>query len=59
MASSAEIHKLIDREVERGVASEQVVLVGFSQGGAVCLQAGLTFDKPLAGILGLSIFSYC
>ncbi|MEK9648713.1 MAG: dienelactone hydrolase family protein [Gammaproteobacteria bacterium] len=56
MASSAEIHKLIDREVERGVASEQVVLVGFSQGGAVCLQAGLTFDKPLAGILGLSTF---
>ena len=56
MASSAEIHKFIDREIERGIASEQIVLVGFSQGGAVCLQAGLTYDKPLAGILGLSTF---
>ena len=56
LASTAEIHKFIDREVERGIASEQILLVGFSQGGAVCLQAGLTYDKPLAGILGLSTF---
>jgi phospholipase/carboxylesterase len=56
LASAAMVHKLIDREIERGVASEQIVLVGFSQGGAVCLQAGLTYDKPLAGILGLSTF---
>lgn len=56
MASTAAIHKLIDREIERGIASEQVLLVGFSQGGAVCLQAGLTYDKPLGGILGLSTF---
>lgn len=56
LASTAAIHKLIDREIERGVASEQIVLVGFSQGGAVSLQAGLTYDKPLAGILGLSTF---
>jgi phospholipase/carboxylesterase len=56
LASTAAIHKLIDREIERGVASEQIILTGFSQGGAVCLQAGLTYDKPLAGILGLSTF---
>ncbi len=56
LASTAAIHKLIDREIERGIASEQIILVGFSQGGAVCLQAGLTYDKPLAGILGLSTF---
>ena len=56
LASSAEIHKFIDQEIERGVSSEQILLVGFSQGGAVCLQAGLTYDKPLAGILGLSTF---
>ena len=56
LASTAQVHKLIDKEIERGIASEQIVLVGFSQGGAVCLQAGLTYDKPLAGILGLSTF---
>lgn len=56
LASTAAVHKLIDREIERGVASEQIILVGFSQGGAVCLQAGLTYDKPLGGILGLSTF---
>jgi len=56
LASAAAVHKLIDREVERGVASEQILLVGFSQGGSVSLQAGLTYDHPLAGILGLSTF---
>jgi len=56
LASTAAVHKLIDREIERGVNSEKILLVGFSQGGAICLQAGLTYDKPLAGILGLSTF---
>jgi len=56
LSSAAAIHKLIDREIDRGIASDQIILVGFSQGGAVCLQAGLTYDKPLSGILGLSTF---
>lgn len=56
LASAAQVHRLIDGEVAKGVPSEQIVLVGFSQGGAVCLQAGLTYDKPLGGILGLSTF---
>jgi len=56
LASSAAVHKMIDREIERGVASDQIILAGFSQGGAVCLQAGLTYDKPLGGIMGLSTF---
>jgi len=56
LASSAAIHKLIDREIENGIASDKIILVGFSQGGAVCLQAGLTYDQPLGGILGLSTF---
>lgn len=56
LGSAAAIHQLIDHEIERGISSEQILLVGFSQGGAVCLQAGLTYDQPLAGILGLSTF---
>jgi phospholipase/carboxylesterase len=54
LLSSLEVHKLIDREIERGINSERILLAGFSQGGAVCYQAGLTYDKPLAGLLALS-----
>jgi phospholipase/carboxylesterase len=54
LASSAAVHALIDREIERGVASDRILLAGFSQGGAVCFQAGLTYDKPLAGMMALS-----
>ena len=53
-AASAGVHQLIDREIERGVAPERIVLAGFSQGGAVCFQAALTYDKPLAGYMALS-----
>lgn len=56
LASAMAVHKLIDREVERGINSERIVLAGFSQGGAVNYQAGLTYDKPLAGLLALSAF---
>ena len=53
LASSAAVHALIDREIERGVAADRILLAGFSQGGAVCFQAGLTYDKPLAGYMAL------
>lgn len=56
LASAMEVHKLIDTEIEKGIDSENIVLVGFSQGGAVNFQAGLTYDKPLAGLLSLSSF---
>lgn len=54
LASVAAVHALIDRELERGLRSENILLAGFSQGGAVCLQAALTYDKPLAGLMALS-----
>ena len=56
LASAMAVHKLIDIEIEKGIDSERIVLVGFSQGGAVNYQAGLTYDKPLAGLLLLSSF---
>ena len=56
LASAMEVHKLIDIEIEKGIDSESIILVGFSQGGAVNYQAGLTYDKPLAGLLALSSF---
>lgn len=54
--SSQAIADLIDREIERGIPSEKIILAGFSQGGAVVYQCGLTYTKPLAGILALSTY---
>jgi phospholipase/carboxylesterase len=57
LISATAVQALIEREVARGIKSERIILAGFSQGGAVVYQAGLTFDKPLAGLLVMS--SYC
>lgn len=47
---------LIEREIERGISSERIVLAGFSQGGAIAYQAALTYDKSLAGLMTLSTY---
>ena len=54
--SAAGVHALIDREIERGVDSSRIIVAGFSQGGAVSYEAGLTYPKPLAGIMALSTY---
>ncbi|MGV3590715.1 MAG: alpha/beta hydrolase [Gammaproteobacteria bacterium] len=56
LASALAVHALIDREVERGIPADRIMLIGFSQGGAVNYQAGLTYDKPLAGMAALSTY---
>ena len=50
------VHQLINKEIERGIPAEKIVLAGFSQGGAVVYEAGLSFDKPLAGVMALSTY---
>ncbi|VDD92676.1 unnamed protein product [Enterobius vermicularis] len=50
------LHSMIDAEIRSGIPSERIVIGGFSMGGALALYAGLTYDKPLGGILGLSSF---
>lgn len=54
--SAQAIQALIDREIERGIASERIIIAGFSQGGAVGFHAALTYPKPLAGLLALSTY---
>jgi phospholipase/carboxylesterase len=54
--SIAIVRRLIEREIERGLAADRIVLAGFSQGGAVVLHAGLTADSPVGGIVGLSTY---
>src|SRR5688572_5543869 len=40
-ASAAALTALVDREIERGMPSERIVLAGFSQGGAIALHTAL------------------
>jgi phospholipase/carboxylesterase len=54
--SAAALAALVDRECERGAASERIVLAGFSQGGAIALYAGLRCGRRLAGIMALSTY---
>jgi phospholipase/carboxylesterase len=53
-ASQGLIQQLLDRELERGVPAERTVLMGFSQGCAMSLMAGLRAPQRLAGIVGWS-----
>jgi phospholipase/carboxylesterase len=54
--SIAAVEALIARENERGVPDENIFLVGFSQGGAIALSAGLRHARALAGIVALSTY---
>ncbi len=54
--SASWIRDLIAIEVERGMASEHIVIAGFSQGGAVAYQTALSHNEPLAGLLTLSTY---
>ena len=55
-ASQAAVLQLIDRERSRGIEPGNVVLAGFSQGGAIALQTGLRYPEKLAGIMALSTY---
>lgn len=52
--SERAITALIEHEVARGIAVENIVLAGFSQGCAMALHTGLRFPHRLAGIMALS-----
>jgi phospholipase/carboxylesterase len=56
MASARALHLLIDREIERGIPSNRIVIAGFSQGGAVAYQGALTYPRPLAGLATMSSY---
>ncbi|MGF1686775.1 alpha/beta hydrolase [Photobacterium japonica] len=56
LASSDQVAALIDQEREKGIASDRILLVGFSQGGAVAYHTALTYPHPLAGLLALSTY---
>ena len=55
-ASAAAVTELVDREIERGMSSDRIVLAGFSQGGAIALHTALREPRPLGGVLALSTY---
>ncbi len=48
------IHSLIEREINNGIPPHRIIIGGFSQGGALAIHAGLTYNKKLAGVVSLS-----
>jgi phospholipase/carboxylesterase len=50
------IESLIENEIARGIPSERIAIVGFSQGGAIALHTALRYKHPLAGVIALSTY---
>ncbi|MDH3989671.1 MAG: carboxylesterase, partial [Gammaproteobacteria bacterium] len=47
---------LVEREHERGIPYEKILLAGFSQGGAIASHAAFRFPHRLAGLMALSTY---
>jgi len=54
--SAAVVNDYIEQQNTRGVATERIVIAGFSQGGAIALQASLRYPKRLGGVMALSTY---
>lgn len=54
--SAMAINQLIDREIEAGIASENILLMGISQGGCIALHTALCYPRKLAGVVALSTY---
>ena len=50
------VGELIEQENRRGIATDHILIAGFSQGGAIALFAGLRLPQKLAGIIALSTY---
>ena len=54
--STALLEALISREIERGIEASRIVIAGFSQGGAIAINAILHSKLRLAGLMALSTY---
>jgi len=50
------IAEFIDAEIEKGISSERIILIGFSQGGVMALHTAVHYPKRLAGAASLSSY---
>ena len=54
--SQKTLEALIEQQIAKGVASENIIIAGFSQGGAVAYYTGIRLKHKVAGILALSTY---
>lgn len=54
--SSTILKQLCEEQEAKGISSGNIVIAGFSQGGAVALHCGCRYPRPLAGIIALSTY---
>jgi phospholipase/carboxylesterase len=54
--SAGVVNDYIEQQNARGVATERIVIAGFSQGGAIALQAALRYPQRLGGVMALSTY---
>jgi len=54
--SCDDIDALVQREVERGISRDRIVIAGFSQGGVVAMHTALRAAEPFAGLVVLSSY---
>ncbi|NNC66314.1 MAG: carboxylesterase [Gammaproteobacteria bacterium] len=54
--STALLDALIEREIERGIPEEKIVIAGFSMGGAIVVNKTLATHRNLAGLMALSTY---
>lgn len=54
--SQATLESLIDAQIASGIASNNIIIAGFSQGGAVAYHTGVRTQHKLGGILALSTY---
>jgi len=50
------IDALIEREKERGIPANKIIIAGFSQGGAIAMHVALRHQEMLAGMMALSTY---
>jgi len=54
--SSEVLQQLVAREQDRGIDADNIVLAGFSQGGAIAVHTALRSTTRLGGLMALSTF---
>jgi phospholipase/carboxylesterase len=55
-ASAHLLDALLQREQSRGIDAANIVVAGFSQGGAIALHCALRYPQQLAGLMALSTY---
>jgi len=54
--SEEKVLELIEAQIKAGFKAEQIVLAGFSQGGAIALHTSVRTQHKLAGVVALSCY---